>query len=173
MNITVEVPRYGLGAHAPAEMQREDHLRTRIIQGNDSGLLPVPGLRSVERVRFPGGEHEAQVTRGRPVDHSLQNVLNITGAGYGLVLDVDGTTYLERSIFCNNGIWQANSRFWVTGEWDEVANPPAGALGPPPETMSRPLLTSGADAAGETGSRPGRKSAAQIAAEAAELPPAA
>lgn len=168
MNFTVEIPRFGFGRNHPIEIQREDHIRTRIVEGNDTSLLPVPGLLAVERVRYPGGEHEAKIMRPQPIDHSLANIVNVVASAYDLVQDVDGTVYLERSPFCNDGIWQKGSRFWVTGEWDPEMNPPVGAIAAPPETLRRPLLTGGPETATEPGARAARRTGVPAAdAEAA------
>jgi len=164
MNITIELPNLGYNG-VPIQVQKEDNLKTRVVRGNGSSLLHVPGLLSLERVRYKGGEHEAKVVRELPMDHTLRNFMNVVVDGVR-ILGEGEETYLERHPWCNDGTWQEEP-FWITGEWDESLNPPAaGPITAPPETMRRPLLTTGPEGVVESGSRPGRKSAAQIAAEA-------
>lgn len=143
MNIAIEMPNFGFGTPGRVPVQQEDMRRTRQVFGTDSEALSVPGLSSVERVRFRGGEIETRIVMQLPMDVSQRNFLTIQVPGYRLMEVGPDGAYLERSIFSNDGIWQKGEPFWITGEWDESINPPSPLLGPPPETVRRPILTEG------------------------------
>lgn len=143
MNTPIPVPFLGFRPTALVAEQKEDLVRTRMVLGNDSNLLPVPGLRSVERVRFRGGELPLRIVHEFPLDPAMKNTFAVEARGCQIIADIPGEEYLERSIYSNDGRWQDGQPFWITGEWDEEVNPPALILGAPPETVRRPFVTTG------------------------------
>ena len=142
MNLTIQVPDAGFQPQTTVEVRRENMLHTRLAYGDDTGLLFVPGLLEVERVRYPGGEIPRRVQNDIPLDVALKQIITVVSDTFRRVEGDNGETYLERSIFSNDGRWQDRVPFWVTGKFDETINPPTSAPDrPPPDSVRRPFIT--------------------------------
>jgi hypothetical protein len=113
-----------LNVRDPALQDQGPTDRTRRFEGEGKPILPVPGLLKLESVRLGTMRLPLEERREFPADDMHLRKVNI---GWGVVqLDYlpDNTPVLLRNFSSNDGVWQAHSPVWVTGEWDDAVPAP-------------------------------------------------
>jgi len=139
----------GFGFASPDRILQEqvDARTTRIFKGTGGPLLPVPGLLELHQVRVPGLILQDKIPMEFPLDPQGSRMLSLETECIRLIHGVDGAPMLERSRFSNFGIFQPGD--WiVTGTWDEAVSPVPSEPVEIPESVHRPVMTSGALADG-------------------------
>lgn len=98
--------------------QEEIGKNVRVFEGDGTPFLPVPGLMKVSGVRIGSVVIPLEETRRIPADGSLLTIvdqkipmIDLVGTGAGAIL--------RRGKLSNDGIWQAKSKIYVAGEWEE------------------------------------------------------
>lgn len=102
-----------------AAEKREQNCRE--FEGTGTPYLPVPGLKSLEKVRIGATEIPLSIIERVPVDANATIHEDVTIEMIRLEEGPGGTPVLLRNIKSNDGMWQAGMKIYVTGKWDSGA----------------------------------------------------
>ena len=107
----------------PAGATPFDASKARVIKGDGTGILSVPGLTALDEVRVAGIVLPRYVEQEFPADLESKTLVRQNRPLWDVAEGEDGGPILVRSGASNDGIWQKGVEITVVGDWEPDPEP--------------------------------------------------